>query len=57
MPQPNPRFEEIDRRAKVELRTVERMSAPEPVKQEAREQISDAAAVDKYIAQVDPRGP
>jgi hypothetical protein len=56
-PQPNPRVDEIDRRAKVELRTVERMLAPEPIKQEAREQIGDAAAVDKYIAQVDQRKP
>jgi hypothetical protein len=57
MPQPNPRFEEIDRRARAELRTVEHMIAPEPIKQEAREQISDAAAVDRYVAQAAPRGP
>lgn len=48
--QPNPRDEEIDRRAKAELRTVEHMIAPEPIKQEARDQVSDAAAVEKLIA-------
>lgn len=57
MPQPNPHAAEIDRRAKADLRTVEHLSAPEPIKQEAREQISDAAAVDKFIAQADPRSP
>jgi hypothetical protein len=55
LPQSNPRDEEIDRRAKAELRTMERMIAPEPVKQEVREQISDAAEVDKYIADADRR--
>jgi hypothetical protein len=55
MPQSNSRNEEIDRRAKAELRTVERLNAPEPIKQEAREQISDSAAIDKYIAEVDRR--
>ena len=57
MPQTNPRNDEIDRRAKAELRTVERMNAPEPIKQEAREQISDAAAIEKYIAEVERRRP
>lgn len=57
MPQSNPGLEEIDRRAKAELRTVDHMIAPEPIKQEAREQIGDAAAVDKYIAQADLRRP
>jgi hypothetical protein len=55
LPQSNPRHEEIDRRAKAELRTMDRMNAPEPVKQEVREQISDAAAVDKFIADADHR--
>jgi hypothetical protein len=50
--QPNPRYEQIDRRAKAELQTVYHMIAPEPVKQEAQERISDAAAVDKYMSDV-----
>jgi hypothetical protein len=41
---------QIDRRAKAELQTVEHMIAPEPIKREAQERISDAAAVDKYLA-------
>lgn len=49
-PLPNPRDEEIDRRAKAESRTVEHMIAPEPIKQEAQEQVGDAAAVEKFIA-------
>jgi hypothetical protein len=57
LPQPNARVEEIDRRAKTELRTVDHMVAPDPVKQEAREQISDAAAVDKFVADMDRRRP
>jgi hypothetical protein len=57
LPQPNARDAQIDRRAKAELRTLDHMIAPEPVKQEAREQISDAAAVDKFIADVDRRKP
>ncbi len=57
LPHPNARDEEIDRRAKAELRMLDRMIAPDPVKQEAQEQISDAAAVDKFIADVDRRKP
>src|SRR5271168_598147 len=53
----NARDEQIDHRAKAELRTVDHMIAPDPVKQEAREQISDAAAVDKFIVDVDRRKP
>jgi hypothetical protein len=49
---PNRRYEQIDGRAKAELRTVDHMIAPEPIKQEAQERIRDAAAVDKYIADV-----
>jgi hypothetical protein len=49
-PAPNPRHEQIDRRAKAELQTVDHMIAPEPIKREAQERISDAAAVDKYMA-------
>jgi hypothetical protein len=49
---PNRRHEQIDDRAKAELRTVEHMIAPEPIKQEAQERIRDAAAVDKYMADV-----
>jgi hypothetical protein len=54
-PQPNLRNEQIDRRAKAEQWAVDHMIAPAPIKQEAREQISDAAAVDKYISAVDGR--
>jgi hypothetical protein len=55
--QPNPRFEQIDRRATTDRRTVDHMIAPEPIKQEVREQIGDAATVDKYIADMDRRKP
>jgi hypothetical protein len=48
--QPNRRHEQIDRRAKAELQTVDHMVAPEPIKQEAQERISDAAAIDKYMS-------
>jgi hypothetical protein len=48
--QRNPRDEQIERRAIVETERVDRAFAPEPIKQEAREQISDAAAVAKHIA-------
>jgi hypothetical protein len=54
---PNPRFEQIDRRATSDRRTADHMIAPEPMKQEVREQISDAATVDKYIADMDRRKP
>jgi hypothetical protein len=50
---PNQRHEQIERRVRSELSAVDRMIAPEPIKQEAREQVSDAAIVDKYIADVD----
>jgi hypothetical protein len=50
-PPPN-RYEQIDRRAKAELQAVDHLIAPEPVKHEAQERISDAAAVDKYMADV-----
>jgi hypothetical protein len=50
--QPNRRHEQIDRRAKAALQTVDHMVAPEPIKQEAQERISDAAAVDKYVSDV-----
>jgi hypothetical protein len=44
----------IDRRADVEKGGVGPGGRePEPVKQEVRQQLSDAAAVDKYIAQMD----
>jgi hypothetical protein len=48
--QPNRRYEQIDRRAKAELQTVDHMIAPEPIKQEAQERIRNAAAVDKYMS-------
>jgi hypothetical protein len=57
MPRPNPSYEQIDRRAKSELAKVSQMIAPEPIKQEVREQISDAAAVDKYLVAMDRRKP
>jgi hypothetical protein len=53
-PPPN-RYEQIDRRTKAELQAVNHLIAPEPIKQEAQERISDAAAVDKYIANVTRR--
>jgi hypothetical protein len=49
------RNEQIERRVRSELSAVDHMIAPEPIKQEAREQVSDAAIVDKYIADVDRR--
>jgi hypothetical protein len=51
------RHEQIERRARSELSAVDRMIAPEPIKQEVREQVSDAAIVDKYIVDVDRRKP
>jgi len=54
-PQPNPRHEQIDRRAKAELQAVDHMVAPEPIKQEAQERIRDAAAVDRYMSDVTRR--
>jgi hypothetical protein len=51
------RHEQIERRARSELSAVNHMIAPEPIKQEAREQVSDAAIVDKYIVDVDRRKP
>jgi len=56
-PQPNQRHEQIERRAKTDLRSVDHLIAPEPIKLEAREQISDAAAVDKYISDLERRKP
>ena len=50
---PDQRHEQIERRARTELSAVDHMIAPEPIKQEAREQVSDAAIVDKYMADVD----
>jgi hypothetical protein len=54
---PNPRFAQIDRRARAERNALDRMVAPESIKNEAREQISDAAAVDRYAADVDGNRP
>lgn len=54
---PNPRYEPIDRRARSEQSAIDRMVAPEPVKKEAREQISNAAAADRYAADVDELKP
>jgi len=55
--QSNPRYEQIARREKLEREAVDRTIAPEPIKREAREQISDAATVDKYIADMDRSKP
>ncbi|MDP9008480.1 MAG: hypothetical protein M3N91_07200 [Pseudomonadota bacterium] len=49
----NQSYELIEHKARSERSAVEHMIAPEPIKQEARAQISDAATVDKYIADVD----
>jgi hypothetical protein len=50
-PQPlNSRYEQIDRREKLEREALDRERIPEPVRQAARRQISDAAAVDRYLA-------
>jgi len=50
---PSPRYAQIDRRARSERIAIDRMVAPEPIKTEAREQVSDAADVDKFAADVD----
>ena len=50
IPYPSPRYEQIDRREKLEREAVDRERAPEPIRQAARQQISDAAAVDRYLA-------
>jgi hypothetical protein len=54
---PNPRYALIDQRARSERSAIDHMVAPEPIKKEVREQISDTAAVDRYAADVDERGP
>ena len=54
---PSPRYAQIDRRARSERSAIDLMVAPAPIKKEAREQISDAAAVDKYAADVDEHWP
>jgi len=54
---PNPRYAQIDRRARLERSAIDHMLAPEPIKNEAREQISDAAAVDRYAADVGEHRP
>jgi hypothetical protein len=46
----NPRYEQIERREKLEREAVDHVVAPEPIKQQARQQIRDAAAVDRYLA-------
>ena len=50
IPNPSPRYEQIDRREKLERKAVDRERAPEPIRQAARQQISDAAAIDRYLA-------
>jgi hypothetical protein len=54
---PNPRYAQIDRRARSKQSAIDHMFAPEPIKAEAREQISDAAAVERYAADVDEHRP
>jgi hypothetical protein len=49
----NRRYAQIDRQVHSERNAIDHMVAPEPIKVEAREQISDAAAVEKYAADVD----
>lgn len=49
-PNPSPHFEQIDRREKLEREAVDREAAPEPIRQSDRQQIRDAAAVDRYLA-------
>ena len=56
-PSPNPRFAQIDRRARSERSAIDHMVAPEPIKTEAREQVSDAAAADRYAADTDEPRP
>jgi len=53
IPDPSPRYEQIDRREKLEREAVDREPAPEAVRQAARQQIGDAAAVDRYLAALD----
>jgi hypothetical protein len=53
----NPRYVQIDRRARAERIAIDHMVAPESIKNEAREQVSDAAAVDRYAADVDGNRP
>jgi hypothetical protein len=52
IPNPSPRYEQIDRREKLEREAVDREPAPAPIRQAARQQISDAAAVDRYLAEL-----
>lgn len=54
---PNPRYAQIDRRARSERSAIDHMVAPEPIKKEALGQIGDAAAVDRYAADVDEHRP
>jgi hypothetical protein len=49
----NARYVTIDRQARSERSLIDHMVAPEPIKNEAREQISDAAAVERYSADLD----
>jgi hypothetical protein len=50
VPNSSTRYEQIDRREKLEREAVDRERAPEPIRQADRQQISDAAAVDRYLA-------
>jgi hypothetical protein len=54
---PNQRYTQIDRRARSERSAIDHMVAPEPIKSEVREQINDAAAVDRYAADADKNRP
>jgi hypothetical protein len=52
---PNSRYAQIDRRARSERSAIDHMVAPEAIKKEALQQVSDAAAADKYAADVEER--
>jgi hypothetical protein len=54
---PPARYAQIDRRARSERSAIDHMIAPEIIKKEALEQISDAAAADRYAADVGEHKP
>jgi hypothetical protein len=49
-PQPDARYEQIDRREKQQREAVDREPAPQAIRLAVRQQISDQAAVDRYVA-------
>jgi hypothetical protein len=56
-PPPNPRYQMIERRARSERSAVDHLVAPEPIKKEVREQISDATAAERFAADMDEYRP